>query len=106
MKHIARLWENMLARRALSMALCLALAVTSAGVCVASTNSLIQETRAAGEEAGGAETGWEAARADTQEPAKTLPEPVDLEGETLEESGGQEGEAQEDARCLHEFTGL
>ena len=29
MKHIARLWENMLAKRALSVALCLALAVTS-----------------------------------------------------------------------------
>ena len=49
MKHIARLWENMLARRTLSMVLCLTLAVTSASVCAASTNQLVQETRAAGE---------------------------------------------------------
>ena len=49
MKYIARLWENMLARRTLSMVLCLTLAVTSASVCAASTNQLVQETRAAGE---------------------------------------------------------
>ena len=47
MKHIARLWENMLAKRALSVALCLALAVTSGGVCIASANNLVRETRAA-----------------------------------------------------------
>lgn len=50
MKHIARLWENMLAKRTLSMVLCLALAVTSGGVCIASTNNLVQETRAAAQQ--------------------------------------------------------
>ncbi len=52
MKHIARFWGSMLAKRTLSMVLCLALAVTSGGVCIASANSLVQETNAAKEEGG------------------------------------------------------
>ncbi len=103
MKYIAGLWKNMLAKRTLSMMLCLALAVTSGGVCIASTNNLVQETRAAGEKESPQES--EAKTAETQENTETLPEPAKTEGEILEDDtkDGEAGE-EEDTRCLHEFT--
>ena len=42
MKHFSRLWESMVARRSMSMALCLALAVTSGGVSMASAGQLLR----------------------------------------------------------------
>ncbi len=100
MKHIAKLWENMLAKRALSMALCLALAVTSGGVCIASTNNLVQETRAAGGEESQPES--EAETEAVREEAGTSPESVEMEGEVLEDD--TKAEEPEDTRCIHEFT--
>ena len=101
MKHIARLWENMLARRVLSMALCLALAVTSGGVCIASTNRLVQETRAAGEKEGQPES--ERKTAEAQKETQAPQESPELEGDILEDDTKAEEEP-EDTRCIHEFT--
>ena len=107
MKYIARLWENMLARRTLSMVLCLTLAVTSASVCAASTNQLVQETRAAGEKENEPES-REAER--TKEEESMAHNPVSdsasqMEGEPLTDDREEE-EEEEDTRCLHEFTSL
>ncbi len=103
MKHIARLWENMLAKRALSVALCLALAVTSGGVCIASANNLVRETRAAGEKEGQPEGETEAETAGIQRETEHPSETARMEGEILEDDTKAEEEP-EDTRCIHEFT--
>ncbi len=105
MKHIAGLWENMLAKRTLSMALCLALAVTSGGVCIASTNNLVQETRTAGENGNEGQpesTAETIAQEETKTSAEVSSGTVTMEGEILEED--MKAEEPEDTRCLHEFT--
>ncbi|MCI9161921.1 MAG: hypothetical protein HFG59_01480 [Lachnospiraceae bacterium] len=104
MRHIKKLWGNMLARRTLSTVLCLTLAVTSGGVCIASTNNLVQETRAAGGQE--AQPEGEAETAGVQKTREAaVPETSEMEGEALENDIGGEIEAEEeDKRCIHEFT--
>ncbi len=104
MRHIKKLWGNMLARRTLSTVLCLTLAVTSVGVCIASTNNLVQETRAAGGQE--AQPEGEAETAGVQKTSEAaVPETSEMEGEALENDIGGEIEAEEeDKRCIHEFT--
>ena len=101
MKHIARFWGSMLAKRTLSMVLCLALAVTSGGVCIASANSLVQETKAAKEEGGQTESEPETEA--VLEETKKAPQPEKFGEEMLE---NDETFEEEDTRCLHEFTAL
>ncbi len=96
----------MLAKRTLSMVLCLALAVTSGGVCIASTNNLVQETRAAAQQENEGQPESEAVKTTDQEAKEESfggpPEAVKLEGEILEDD--TKAEEPEDTRCLHEFT--
>ena len=92
MRHFARLWENMLARRTLSMVLCLTLAVTSGGICMASADRLAQETQAVRE-------------AGQQETSPLSGEEKEVVRETEPETA-EAAQEEEDTRCLHEFTGL
>ena len=121
MRHFSNLWESMVAKRSMSMALCIALAVTSGGVSMASAGQLIEETRAAAE----AETQAEPAGGTASENIGEMQESgeakgADESGAAAEESGGSseaesqeetesilaEDEKEEDTRCLHEFTSL
>ncbi len=40
MKILPKLWENMMARRTMSIVLCAALSVTATGICAATTSDL------------------------------------------------------------------
>ena len=105
MKHIARLWGSMLAKRTLSMVLCLVLAVTSGGVCIASTNNLVQETRAAREGSSQPEGETELGEVVSEE-IKKAPQPEKFGEEMLDNDVNEEEQEEEDTRCLHEFTAL
>ena len=113
MKHFSRLWESMVARRSMSMALCLALAVTSGGVSMASAGQLMEETRAAGEEVppGGdsetmVENVEEMQKSDEEGEIKSGSGEPEGQAETERAGGEAQEEEEEDTRCLHEFTGL
>ena len=51
MKMMSKLWESMMAKRAMSMVLCAALSVTATGICAATTSDLAEETKRAREAA-------------------------------------------------------
>ena len=96
----------MLARRTLSMVLCLTLAVTSGGICMASADRLAQETQAV-REAGQQETSPLSGE-EKEVVRETEPETAEAAQETQEPEGSglTEEQEEEDTRCLHEFTGL
>ena len=106
MKMMAKLWESMMAKRAMSIVLCGALSVTATGICAATTSDLAEETARAREAAVAVE---ETAGGDIyQEGEASSRSQVStkrLEGIPLEDdTGAQEEPEVEDTRCIHTFT--
>ncbi len=106
MKILPKLWENMMARRTMSIVLCAALSVTATGICAATTSDLAEETARAREAVAAVEetTGESAAR-DGEHLGQSQVSTEKLEGIPLEnDTGAQEEPEEEDTRCIHTFT--
>lgn len=106
MKILPKLWENMMARRTMSIVLCAALSVTATGICAATTSDLAEETARAREAVAAVEetTGESAAR-DGEHLGQSQVSTEKLEGIPLEnDTGAQDEPEEEDTRCIHTFT--
>ncbi len=106
MKILPKLWENMMARRTMSIVLCAALSVTATGICAATTSDLAEETARAREAAAAVEeTMGESAARDGEHPGQSQVSTEKLEGIPLEnDTGAQDEPEEEDTRCIHTFT--